>query len=170
VGTVWEECEPCASHPQQARQWSDDPLGLLAGTGQPFCSQTVTLKVSIVSWGEECGWDIDGEIEHPGYTNDDNGELLQYRLNLSTSVAHHVLNAVDYAGDGWGGGYVQLLNLCGQTIAGGPLSGQVWGAGVSLPFETASLCCACRDDGVLMALGTSCPYWMGSLGATAAPT
>jgi hypothetical protein len=119
---------------------------LLAGTGEPFCSQTVTLKVVIVEWGEEVGWDINGEIEHPEYTNDNNGQLLQYRFNLSTSVVYHVLNTVDYYGDGWEGGYVQLLNFCGKTIAGGPLEGQVWGAGFSFPFATASLCCSCNDD------------------------
>jgi hypothetical protein len=123
---------------------------------------SVTVKIHLVAWGEEVTWKIDNH-NTTSYTNEDNGNAYFYEKGLSNVVEKHTFSYADSWGDGWHGGYWQIIDGCGGTIAGGAKKGLVVGEGGAINFTTTRMCCSCADDpdGVLMSLGTSCTYWMG---------
>eukprot|EP01043_Picozoa_sp_COSAG02_P034390 COSAG02_NODE_2401_length_8945_cov_4.251752_1_plen_597_part_10 len=157
----WAACEPCAS--ERESTVSDDPTGSSIAPEMPFCLDTVTVKIQIATWGEEIVWHIDDHSER--YTNGNNGEYLVHELAVPYDEDLHTFTFVDTFGDGWHGGWWQLLNSCGGTVGGGPVDGQVLGSGGAFTFSGSSLCCACNDDpdGILSSRGTSCTFWLATI-------
>eukprot|EP01051_Picozoa_sp_SAG22_P005693 SAG22_NODE_346_length_11892_cov_40.205970_3_plen_2055_part_00 len=100
----------------------------------PMCNSTeITVTITIVDWGEEISWSLDGS-EPQGYTNDHNDESHHYTLALANTTEPHTFTYADSWGDGWHGGWWQLDDGCGQLLGGGPILGQVTGGGGVFEF------------------------------------
>lgn len=107
------------------------------------CFDVITVHISIVDWGSEISWTFnDGETV--GYTDDHNGELFFHEVAVAPEGTH-TFTFADVWADGWHGGYWEILSACNHTIAGGPVDGQVDGAGGSFVFDGTSQCCSCED-------------------------
>jgi hypothetical protein len=115
--------------------------GRFETSGGSECTPTATVSISIEAWGSEMGWDIDGAgvgVSPGTYSN--HGSVADVEVSVSTT-GEHTFSFVDSFGDGWHGGYWEVQNACGQTIAGGQHLGQVHGHGGVATFQGADLCC-----------------------------
>eukprot|EP01046_Picozoa_sp_COSAG06_P031452 COSAG06_NODE_3065_length_5901_cov_5.700965_2_plen_1264_part_00 len=163
VAAMWTDCEPCASQPKHNTSTEEDPLGIFANSGMPFCVNDVIVKVHVGSYGAEYMWEFDGG-ESFAYTDDHDGDSYVHNVGLSLAREQHIFNYHDTYGDGWNdGGYWQMFDACGGTIGGGYVDGRVSGTGGSFSFDTVDMCCACQDDpdGILNAMYTSCALFLG---------
>eukprot|EP01046_Picozoa_sp_COSAG06_P033338 COSAG06_NODE_3396_length_5405_cov_6.327554_7_plen_474_part_01 len=97
----------------------------------------LTVHINVVSWGSEISWNIDNGQTFSGFA--DNND---YYESLPMSPGDHTINFIDSYGDGWHGGYWEILpgdvdasTAVGVTpLAGGPTDGQVSGYGGSMVF------------------------------------
>ena len=115
----WAPCEPCASIPQEAANEAD----AFSGSDKAFCKNEVIIKISIKAYGEEMMWQID-DGEEMWYTAASNGEVEFTTVELRADQGEFTFKFADSWGDGWHGGYWQIVNACGGTIAGGPSDGE----------------------------------------------
>lgn len=115
--------------------------GRFETSGGAQCVPTATVSITVVSWGSEIGWDINGGGVgvSPG-TFGNYGSVDDVEVSVATDGVH-TFSFEDSFGDGWHGGYWEVKNACGQTIAGGPQMGQVQGYGGEATFHGADLCC-----------------------------
>eukprot|EP01043_Picozoa_sp_COSAG02_P058687 COSAG02_NODE_7346_length_3053_cov_7.426713_4_plen_634_part_01 len=106
------------------------------------CYDTVTVHIYITEYGDEISWTMDGG-EPVHHTSEHNGDSHFAQAQLDPSGTHTFTWADSY-GDGWHGGYWELLSPCNVTIAGGERAGQVAGYGGSVSFDGAQhQCCSC---------------------------
>ena len=96
----------------------------------------VNVQITTFDWANEISWNVDGGSDFPSqgaapYANNSVNDQV-----LDLSVGDHTLNYFDSYGDGWHGGYWSLINpVDSTTLAGGPTSGVVAGAGGQARFN-----------------------------------
>ena len=112
----------------------------LAGSFSNFvpCFSEVTVSINIVIWGSEISRSLDGGAAQ-NYTGNagttgHNGNTYYHTLTLANTTGAHTFAFADAQGDGWHGGWWQLEDACGRMIGGGPVDGQVSGAGGTFDF------------------------------------
>ena len=156
-GGYWELLDASGAH-----MAGGDPEGIVTGAGgeYTFCAGSVcdefsageavaiTVHIHTVIYGNEITWNVD---DGPLFGIDPvfgNGEDVYEQLVLSSGM--HTINYFDAYGDGWHGGYWEVLpgtvtsNDGATPIAGGPIYGIVTGSGGDTAFTL-------NDDGTSMA-------------------
>ena len=84
-----------------------------------------TVLISTATYSSEITWSIDdGSPTTPSADN----SVQSYTIELNTDT-DHAFHYVDTFGDGWHGGYWEIKDKCGITMAGGENAGQVSEAG-----------------------------------------
>jgi hypothetical protein len=85
------------------------------------------VHIHTVDWANEITWNFDSG---PSYGVDpmyeDNADIYE---QLSVSVGQHTMVVFDSYGDGWHGGYWEVIDGCGNLLGGGATEGVVTGAG-----------------------------------------
>jgi hypothetical protein len=87
-----------------------------ASIGLAGSNADIMVHVHTLNWANEITWNIDGGSDYGPYQdNSDNYE------ELSLSIGTHQLHAMDSYGDGWHGGYWEVLDQCEPPglVAGG---------------------------------------------------
>ena len=108
---------------------SDQVAGLVAANAQ------INVQITTFDWANEISWNVDGGTTFPDAASPYNDNSVNDQV-LDLSVGDHTLNYFDSYGDGWHGGYWSLINpVDSTTLAGGPTSGVVAGAGGQARFN-----------------------------------
>jgi hypothetical protein len=102
------------------------------------CYSTVTVNIHITSYGNEIRWSIDGG-QTTTYSSSHRSHV--HPVVLPTD-GHHIFTYMDTYGDGWHGGYWEIVDACGGTIGGGAVNGQVNGNGGEFDFAGEAQCCS----------------------------
>ena len=102
----------------------------------PPTDATLTVVIHTVEFAEEITWNIDGGVVFGEQPQFESG--MVYEEELTLPAGEHTIYYFDAYGDGWHGGYFEIVN-CGETIAGGAVDGLVEGAGGEKIF-VASTC------------------------------
>ena len=93
----------------------------------------VTVHIRTRKWASEIIWEVDQTGWFGPYTDNQN-----FYIALCMDEGKHIIRYFDGAGDGWSGGYWEVLNSTGYVIAGGKKTGQVVGAGGESYFSLAA--------------------------------
>eukprot|EP01046_Picozoa_sp_COSAG06_P046926 COSAG06_NODE_6728_length_2807_cov_9.005908_1_plen_223_part_10 len=108
-----------------------------------YLTQTITIHIHTLEWANEITWNIDdGQsfgLDPPFEDNSD------YYESMSVSAGGHSINYYDSYGDGWHGGWWEILpgavdesSSTGVTaIAGGETAGLVVGSGGTSEFTVS---------------------------------
>ena len=102
---------------------------------------TVTVRIVTKQYADEILWSIDSGPTIPAQTKYRNNQI--YNTTISLPEGQHKINYADIAGDGWQGGYWEILEgdgKSGKVIAGGVSKGQVTGSGGDAGFCLGSAC------------------------------
>ena len=123
--------------------------GQNATQSKKACYLSVKVTISIVMWGEEISWDMDGGTTQTytgnGQSGGDNLRNHVHMVDLS-DADEHAFTFADSWGDGWDeGSWWQIQNGCDQIIGGGPQDGQVVSVGGTFTFKSSTLCCGGCD-------------------------
>ena len=105
-------------------------------------SANVVVHIHTVIYGNEITWNIDGGTAFGPFGN--NGD---YNEDMMLSAGSHSINAFDSYGDGWHGGYWEVINDCGDTIAGGATAGAISGYGGEFPVVISDTEVQCTNNG-----------------------
>ena len=109
----------------------------------------VEIDITAVLFANEITWDIDGDARfgvNPAFS--DNSVTSEM---MTLPAGEHTIHYFDSYGDGWHGGYWEIKDCLGATIAGGSATGQVTNDGGESVFVVADgLACpevadACSD-------------------------
>lgn len=87
----------------------------------------VAMHIHTTTWANEITWSMDGGFEFgisPVY--EDNSDYYEV---VSLSVGQHVVSTMDSYGDGWHGGWWEMVDGCENQIGGGETEGLVEGNG-----------------------------------------
>lgn len=98
----------------------------------------VEIHVHTLLWGNEITWNMDGGVEYGPYA-----DYSTSAEPMMLNIGEHHINVMDSYGDGWHGGYWEVINGCGDSIAGGPDMGQVAGFGGVFPVHVTDMDAAC---------------------------
>ena len=107
---------------------------------------TATVHVVVKNYGHEITWAIDnGHVYGPYPASAQDTDLVEYytSVSLTSEVSQgtqHTISLHDAGGDGWHGGYLEVLDRFGQVIIG-PLS-----AAGSMTIEAFDYFCHCGID------------------------
>jgi hypothetical protein len=94
----------------------------------------VVVRVVTTDYGNEVYWHVDDGESHGPY--DDNSENL-VQVNLQEpQEGEHTITLTDTYGDGWHGGYWEVIQD-GVKVAGGAMEGKVQGTGGTVSFTIA---------------------------------
>ena len=110
------------------------------GAASMASSSAITIHIRTFDWADEIAWNVDGGQyfgEDPPYNDN-----TDYYQSMVLSTGEHSFNYFDSYGDGWHGGWWEILpgsidasNAAGVVpIAGGERAGLVEGAGGSTAF------------------------------------
>jgi hypothetical protein len=77
----------------------------------------LSVFLQLRTWTEEISWNFDGQ-QATSYSSSDTHATDAAVVQLS-HTENHTFYFVDSWGDGWHGGYWELINHCGVTIGGG---------------------------------------------------
>ena len=105
------------------------------GTFSATAQTTITVRITVLTWGIEISWDMDGGTPFGPYSNN-----MQFNHTLNVAEGEHTVNYFDSYGDGWHGGYWEVFDNTDTHIVGGPVDGQVVGAGGETDFCVGSAC------------------------------
>merc|ERR1712146_657247 len=87
------------------------------------------VHIHALTWANEITWNIDGGTEFGPY--EDNSDSYE---EIELTGGDHVLYVMDAYGDGWHGGYWELLDCNDVSRLGGETEGQVEDAGGEVGF------------------------------------
>jgi hypothetical protein len=90
----------------------------------------VTITITSRAFSNEITWDIDGGTTFGIDPSFEENAVTEEVMELP--VGEHAIHYFDSWGDGWHGGYWEITDCLGITIAGGQVAGQVTGACVPL--------------------------------------
>eukprot|EP01043_Picozoa_sp_COSAG02_P030216 COSAG02_NODE_1920_length_10374_cov_9.792409_1_plen_1317_part_10 len=144
-------CDPCppGRYSDQVAAMSCDsicPAGAYGPAGSTAmltegqmipCSGFVTVNIHLSSWGNEVSWYFD-EDEVTQYSTEHNGNSFSHRVHLSCDT-DHTFTFSDSWGDGWHGGYWELISDNDVLIGGGQADGLVHGSGGTFSFRGEEL-------------------------------
>jgi hypothetical protein len=105
------------------------------------CYPTVDVHIHSAGYASHNSWSMDGG-ETTTYTPT-NGPTAHVHPVVLPAGDHNFTYA-DSHGDGWHGGYWEILNACGGRIGGGEVDGRVEGSGGSFAFAGSAQCCTCE--------------------------
>jgi len=72
------------------------------------------VNLAVTSWGNEITWNIDGGATFGPYNN-----YNEYSQVVSLNPGTHTLNYLDSYGDGWHGGWIDVVGYTGQIYPSG---------------------------------------------------
>jgi len=104
----------------------------IASTCNPSEEVPLTVHIKSRSWGSEIRWTIDGGNLRGPYAN--HGDFNE---DVALCPGEHDMILSDTYGDGWHGGYWEILHGA-QIIAGGQSDGQVSGRGGTVVFTVSA--------------------------------
>jgi hypothetical protein len=116
-------------------------------TGTASAEAGVVVHIHTTIFANEITWSIDGGSSFGPFAN-----YGDYDEEMQLSQGSHVLSAFDSYGDGWHGGYWEVINDCGDITAGGPPTATSGGPGVingyggEFPIEISEATVACTDN------------------------
>jgi hypothetical protein len=110
------------------------------GTMSSIASDTMAVVIQAGRrYANEITWNIDGGQPYPSNSTPYlSGQ--QYRTDVTLPEGRHKLYFFDAYGDGWDGGWYQVMNATNHSVAGGPVAGLVTGSG-----GEAAFCVVCCD-------------------------
>jgi hypothetical protein len=118
----------------------------LGATGGVLVSTEDTVTVVIHTgdmYAEEISWDIDGGQSYPptgfGGIAVPYESSSEYAEEINLPEGQHTFYFYDAYGDGWSGGYYEILDSAGASIAGGDPAGVVQNLGGEAAF--CVICC-----------------------------
>ena len=93
----------------------------------------VSVNIHTARHANSIAWSIDGsDVQFPVQTPYDDNTV--YTEEFTLPAGPHVLYVVA-SGKGWGAGFWEITNECGQNIGGGADAGRVQGNGGGIDFE-----------------------------------
>jgi hypothetical protein len=88
---------------------------------------SITVTITTRTFADEIQWNIDGGTMFGIAPSFEENQVAAEVLELPEG--EHRISFFDSFGDGWHGGYWEITDCLGNTIAGGPAEGQVSGDG-----------------------------------------
>ena len=107
-------------------------LTVVVGLQDSLCHANhvgVLIIINASIWASEIAWTIDDGPLFAGFQNH-----TQYTEEICLTRGEHTLKYFDWFGDGWNGGWWEILNGAGEHFMGGPVEGQVVGPGGESSF------------------------------------
>jgi hypothetical protein len=110
-------------------------------SGSAGSEANVIVHIHTQIFGAEITWNVDGSDPYGPY-----GNYADANEDLALSVGTHQMYVFDSYGDGWHGGYWEVIDECGDIVAGGATAGQVSGYGGEYLIDVTDDMAACTSD------------------------
>ena len=88
---------------------------LLSACSGARANATLTVAITTTTHSEEISWQLDHNATTTHLNSDNNGTHLD-EAELDYYGPNHTFSFHDSGGDGWHGGYWELINACNRTI------------------------------------------------------